>query len=426
MRFWELRVDRTVDVLYAKDDATQQIMRNSFLGKSMRDTWNPVELITDEAGDEGDMISYSYNTNSPIFTPRALDILGDLIQDSVEILPIYHEKYHCFFLNIINVVDCLNYPKSELNKWGVILKYDFIDEKVKDQHIFLVHRKDSKNPSLVPIVSDDFKERVEKHGLKGFNFKKAWDSNPSSKKKSIYSEKNPSLRIIAKKDFQAHIQNHVGSIVNIIEDPSRMFTEIDLYCIEPNSNIQANTIITNGNSFFRMAAPSSVDSAYAELMLHLPADWNVSKDTLQDQVRGWPLALMKDFGKNVMRKGFWLGQWFVFPNQSEEDMKHTYAALFGVQTFDFDSKIEPYNSSTNFCGVMIAPPFPGIAEVFKMPYLDEGRVIEGEWPIYFHTLIPLYKEEIHYYFKEGKDRFVEELQKFGIEKMLDLNRKSIF
>jgi hypothetical protein len=427
MRFWELRVDPTVDELWGKDDKSNQVMsdRKGLTGTSMKDTWEPIELMTIEPGDEGDMLSYGKNTIYPFFTKKAVEILEDLIQDSVEILPIHHDQYDCYLVNIINVLDSLNEQNSKLSKWGVIEKYDFFEEKVKNQHIFFVYKPSTATSSLVPIVSNDFKQRVEDNGLKGFRFTSIWNSAPEVKKKNIYVEQNPSLRTITKKDFEAHIQEHVGPILNVIEDPSNLFTEVDLYCIGPNSNIKANTIITKGNSFFKMAAPSTVDSAYAELMLHLPGDWNVFDDTMQDVARSWPLTLLKDFGKKVIRKRYWLGQWFVFPNQSDEDLRNTYAALFGVESFNFHSKMEPYSSETDFCGVMIVPPFPTIAGAFKMPYLDEGKVIEGEWPIYFHTLIPLYKEEINYYFKEGKENFIKKLLEYGIENTIDLNRNRI-
>ncbi|HYK74648.1 MAG TPA: suppressor of fused domain protein [Pseudoneobacillus sp.] len=418
MRFWELRVDPTVDELWGKDDKSNQVMsdRKGLTGTSMKDTWKPIELVTIEPGDKGDMISYGKNTINPIFTKKAVEVLKDLIQDSVEILPIHHDQYDGYLINIVNVLDCLNEENTKMSKWGVIEKYDFIEEKVKDQHIFFAYKKKTASPTLVPIVSEDFKQRVEGNELRGFRFTSIWNSNPETKKKNIYDEKNPSVRMITKADFEAHIQEHVGPIGEVIVDPSNLFTEVDLYCVGPNSKIKANSIITKGNSFFKMNAPSTVDSAYAELMLHLPTEWDLD---------GWPANLMKNFGKDVMRKGYWLGQWFVFPNQSEEDMRNTYAALFGVEKFNFDSKIESYSPETDFCGVMIAPPFPTIADVFKMPYLDEGRTFEGEWPIYFHTLIPLYREEINYYFKEGKDRFIEKMLEYGIEKMFDLNRNRI-
>lgn len=424
MKLWELRIDNGFDVLYTNDENVKKAMKG-FVGISRANNWSPVELITWESGIEGDIISYSKSPEKPLFTNKAIHGLEDLIKGSVEFLPVIHEKYDCFAVNVINVLDCLNYKGAKLSRWGVIEKYDFIPEKVAGQHIFLVEVKGSKIPSLVPIVSDDFRQRVLDLGLTGLKFRLAWDSNPESRKSNIYAEKNPALRVITKKDFEEHIQKQLGPVKKVIQDSSRLFTEVDLYHIGPNKNINANTIITKGNSYFKMSAPSSVDSAYAELILHLPADWKVSEDMFNDAVYGWPLSLMKDFGKKVMRRGFWLGQWFVFPNQPEDELRNTYAALFGIEKFDFNSNIKPYSTGTDYCGVMITPPLPAISDIFKMKYLNDGKYIEGEWPVYFHTLLPVYKDEIIYYFREGKDKFVQKLMEIGFDKMFDLNRKSI-
>lgn len=38
-----------------------------------------------------------------------------------------------------------------------------------------------------------------------------------------------------------------------------------------------------------------------------------------------------------------------------------------------------------------------------MEFREDGKRIEGDWPVYFHTLLPLYKEEIHCYYTDGLD-----------------------
>ncbi len=424
MKLWELRIDTGFDVLYTNDENIKQLMEG-FDGASQSNNWKPVELTTWESGIEGDIISYSESPDIPLFTNKAIYALEDLIKDSVEFLPIIHEKYNCFVVNVIDVLDCLNYNEAKLNRWGVIDKYDFIKEKVTGHHIFRIAIKDRKRPYLIPIVSDEFRQRVLDLGITGLRFRLVWDSCTQSKKSSIYDEKNPSLRVIETKDFLEHIQSQLGSVKSIIPASSKLFTEVDIYHFEPTKNINFNTLITKGNSYFKMSAPSSVDSAYAELIMHMPSNWNVSEHMVNDVVYGWPLCLLREFGKMVMRRGYWLGQWFVFPNQSEEDLKNTYAALLGGQKFDFNSNISPYSPGTDYCGVMIVPPLPIISNIFKMKYIDHGKYLEGEWPIYFHTLLPLYKDEIMLYFKEGKENFVKRISEYGINNMFDLNRRSI-
>ena len=100
-----------------------------------------------------------------------------------------------------------------------------------------------------------------------------------------------------------------------------MITGVELYDVGPNKMVDFHTVVTYRNSYFRMPAPSSVDSGYAELVMHLPKDWDVSVAALASLKYAWPLRLLQDFGQDVMRNGYWLGQWLVFPNQSKEYLK---------------------------------------------------------------------------------------------------------
>ena len=159
--------------------------------------------------------------------------------------------------------------------------------------------------------------------------------------------------------------------------------------------------------------------------MHLPQNWEIAQNSLTDRIQGWPLNLLRKFGQNILNNGYWLGQWIVFPNQPEEDLRETYqATLEGVQPQSLLS-IHPYDASTEFCGVMIVPPLPQCSEVFTMKYRDEGKVREGEWPVYFHTLLPLYREEIVHYFKEGRESLLQKLMVNGVEAAFDLNRPNV-
>lgn len=424
MKLWELRIENGFDVLYSKDDNIKEIM-SCFIGSLKSDYLEPIELITIEEGLYADIVSFSKNPLRPIFTQNAVNALQELMKDSVEMLPVKHPKYDCYIINIVDVVDCLNYKGSKICRWGTIEKYDIIEERVNGHHIFLVDIRERKTTSLIPLVSDEFKQRVLSNGLKGLRFRLAWDSDSVSQRNTILAEKNPSFRLTEKEPFKEHIQRSISPISKVIEAPTRMFTEIDIYHLGPNENLDKNTIVTLGNSYFKMHAPSTVDSAYAEIMMHIPSSWNVSKDMINDPEHGWPLKLLMDFGKQVMRRGFWLGQWFVFPNQPENELINTYGALFGAQEFDIESSIYPYSNQTDYCGVIITPPHPSISNVFKMKYSVDGKIIEGEWPVYFHTLLPVYKDEIMFYFRQGKEKFVQELMRVSYEQLFDLNRRRI-
>jgi hypothetical protein len=79
----------------------------------------------------------------------------------------------------LDVIDCLDYEKSELSYFRSdphdikkILKYEFLKDKIRDKVIFKI----PENKLNVPFVTDQFKLEVEKHGLEGFRFEEVWDS----------------------------------------------------------------------------------------------------------------------------------------------------------------------------------------------------------------------------------------------------------
>lgn len=76
-----------------------------------------------------------------------------------------------------------------------------------------------------------------------------------------------------------------------------MITGVELYDVAPNKMVDFHTVVTYRNSYFRMPAPSSVDSGYAELVMHLPKDWDVSVAALASLKYAWPLRLYRTLDK---------------------------------------------------------------------------------------------------------------------------------
>ncbi|PGZ98489.1 hypothetical protein COE51_11580 [Bacillus pseudomycoides] len=424
MKIWRIIINSyNFDELECGNEDGQEIFDNNFKGISMIDTWKPLQMKLSNEGEPTDLLS-----ETPlIFTKKAVDIVFDLMKGKVEILPLVHEIYECYAINVMNVLECIDYENAEPNNFAGFNKFAFLSAKIKGEHIFRALNTKHKYGdfpivSVQTFVSDEFKERVIDSELKGFDFELVWTSDEENNEQLI--ENNPTIRPTSIEDFESHIQQYYGPITNHIEANTKMVTDIELYDVGPNEIVNYHTLVTYRNSYFRMPAPSSVDSGYAELVMHLPKDWEVSTSTLEHPKYGWPLRLLQNFGKDVMRNGYWLGQWLVFPNQSEEDLKQSYVAQLGGAEWNPNAPIHPYSESTEFCGVMIVPPLPQCSDAFKMEFREDGKRIEGDWPIYFHTLLPLYKEEIICYFTEGHDVLLQKLMKNGVEAAFDFNREN--
>lgn len=114
----------------------------------------------------------------PIFDKKAISILNDLLKDNTEILPTICEDGNFYLINVIKVLDCIDYDKSKFKTFRDgkrIMKftnYVFKKDKIEGVDIFKI--KDE--PLKRPFVTDRFRQRVIDNSLTGFKFELVWDS----------------------------------------------------------------------------------------------------------------------------------------------------------------------------------------------------------------------------------------------------------
>jgi hypothetical protein len=147
-----------------------------FNGVSLLNNWEPVAVRFIYERKEGDYPSLL--PGIPVFSDKAVMVLYDLIKDSTEILPLRCRKGKYYAINVIEVINAINYEKSIVERFpssGRIMmfdKYSFKHERVIGKHIFKI----SDEPKRRPFVSDEFRNRVISSGLTGFKFELVWDS----------------------------------------------------------------------------------------------------------------------------------------------------------------------------------------------------------------------------------------------------------
>ena len=119
--------------------------------------------------------------NIPCFSPKAAEALQDLLEGNGELLPLDVSGDPYYMFNITNVIDCLDYDKSDIDSYtkegsikilGVVESV-LLDEKINSSCIF-------KLPEFLysyHYVTQPFVDRVEECGLTGFNFQLIYDSD---------------------------------------------------------------------------------------------------------------------------------------------------------------------------------------------------------------------------------------------------------
>lgn len=112
----------------------------------------------------------------PAFSRRAVEVLGEMLTDNGELLPLVSNVGEYFAYNVLTKIDCLDERNTrylrpgEMNAALLLVDYfSFHESKLKRATIFRIPQQ--QNDCLVTNV---FKDRVENAGLNGFNFVKAW------------------------------------------------------------------------------------------------------------------------------------------------------------------------------------------------------------------------------------------------------------
>ncbi|MBE5886450.1 MAG: hypothetical protein E7284_08630 [Lachnospiraceae bacterium] len=176
MKIWILDcdVDNYENLTWKKELDIDYIQ--SFDGAEKIKDWNPMQVK--RMYDRVFSNTPGLSPHIPVFDDKAICVLRNLLIGNAEILPLDCEDGSFYAINVINVIDCIDYEKSTYKTFRDgkrimrFTKYVFKHEKIKGVNLFKI--KDE--PLKRPFVSDEFKQTVEKNNLLGFKFKLAWDS----------------------------------------------------------------------------------------------------------------------------------------------------------------------------------------------------------------------------------------------------------
>lgn len=159
-----------------------------FFGSSLVSNWStPIIEAYYKKRKIADVSDFS--SGAPLFNEKAVKMLNEFINENIELLPAYFDNDKYYVVNIVNVIDALDYEMSEFKRFetGEIsrcTKYHFKPQIVKEQHIFKILFKNS----IDIFVSDKFKKRVEEFKLKGFIFVEVWNSEEDSTRDVLESK----------------------------------------------------------------------------------------------------------------------------------------------------------------------------------------------------------------------------------------------
>ncbi|SFB49993.1 hypothetical protein SAMN05216312_110172 [Cohnella sp. OV330] len=174
MKIYQLISDKQDQLFYDNMEKSYQVyFENQFNGVPVK-RWGDIKFYSTQ-GLDLDMIALSAGT--PALSKRAVGATKDLLADKVETLPLEHDYFKLFAINVLHVIPALDRSRSQLTLWpdgGIrkITQYVFSQDIIKDAAIFKI----PEFKSTYIFVTDVFRDRVLQHNLTGFRFIELWDS----------------------------------------------------------------------------------------------------------------------------------------------------------------------------------------------------------------------------------------------------------
>ena len=135
MKIWKIISNSNFDQLECENEEGQEIFDNAFQGQSVIDKWDPLQMKLLNEGNH--QIYYEI----PLVLQKAIEVVFDLIKRKVEILPLVHERYECYAINVLNVLDCIDYENADPDDFGGFDKFAFITEKIRGAYFLYIEYK---------------------------------------------------------------------------------------------------------------------------------------------------------------------------------------------------------------------------------------------------------------------------------------------
>ena len=195
-----------------------------------------------------------------------------------------------------------------------------------------------------------------------------------------------------------HIAKYFGKPSQVLHEILSDLVHIDVHIINPTKERNYYTLFTTGMSYLPMSAPEEYKHlAHAELIMHLPPDWDI---------------------ESKEEKYFWPIRWLKFLTRFPHEYK---TWIFYGHTIPTNEDAEPFNDSTDL-GCMI------LSGTRMLDEDQEDEFVEMEFngkKIFCLTMLPIYKEEMNFKLDTGANALFEKLSAFGIDDIISPTRKNV-
>lgn len=199
-------------------------------------------------------------------------------------------------------------------------------------------------------------------------------------------------------EISDHIEKHIGPIDMVWHEIVSDLVHIDVYQVAPREERPYWTLITSGMSDLPMKAPDGMKGwEFAELMICLPRDWDVSDEGFKDNKNYWPVRWLKILARFPHEYDTWFSWGHTIPN---------------------GDPAEPFDESVPFTCLLLSRPRTVSTDFWTLE-IREAKTI------HFFSLMPLYTSETEFKLKNGTDDLEELFERNKVTEILDISRPEV-
>lgn len=184
MKIWKLDADMHEYESFKLKNEDKTFLRNfkkeMSNGERKNGKFDNLEIELIDSGKSSDCPTFWNFTGSLIFSERAKQCLDNYLKDFVEFIPLKYNQANYYLLNIIRIVDAIDYNNATFRTLdtGLVVgmdKYSFKENEVNNINMFKILLNERICNTEI-YISSELKEKIEEFNLVGFKITEMWDS----------------------------------------------------------------------------------------------------------------------------------------------------------------------------------------------------------------------------------------------------------
>lgn len=175
MKIWKLENDmqgyQSFQLMNKDKNFLKEFRNNIAAGRNQNGKFDNLKLEIIDSGIVSDFPKFWGFSGTLLCSTRAKICLADSLQNDVEFIPFIYEEEVYYVINVLRVLDVIDYEKATFRKLdtGLVIgidNYAFKQDEMKNVKMFKL-LLNGKNYYTETFITEDIKRRIHEFGLTG-------------------------------------------------------------------------------------------------------------------------------------------------------------------------------------------------------------------------------------------------------------------